>query len=116
MVWGATKLEKICYSVFENDVSKFWVKSVLKTMYFLVKILKIVTMGQNFRKKNLLGPPFDRLNTGVQNKKYVYHNVNKVQNQSIYEWISKLIYILVCVVFALYSRIAKIGMPQKNWP
>jgi hypothetical protein len=33
-----------------------------------------------------------------------YHNVNKVQNQGIYEWILKLIDIVVCVVFALYSR------------
>jgi hypothetical protein len=47
-------------------------------------------------------------NTGVQGKNNAYYNVNKVQNQGIYEWIFKLIDIVVCVVFALYFRIKKI--------
>ncbi len=44
-------------------------------------------------------------NPGMQSKNNAYHNVNKVQNQGIFEWILNLIDIVVCVVFALYSRI-----------
>jgi hypothetical protein len=40
-------------------------------------------------------------NTEVLGKNNAYHNVN----QGIYEWILNLIDIVVCVVFALYSRI-----------
>ncbi len=45
------------------------------------------------------------LNSGVQSKNNEYHIVNKVENQSIYEWILNLIDNVVFVVFALYSRI-----------
>jgi hypothetical protein len=43
--------------------------------------------------------------SGVQGKNNTYHNVNKVQNQGIYDWIFNLINIVVCVVLALYSSI-----------
>jgi hypothetical protein len=43
-------------------------------------------------------------NAGVQSKNHAYHNVNKVQNWFIDALISNLIGIVVCVVFALYSR------------
>jgi hypothetical protein len=38
-------------------------------------------------------------------KNNAYHNVNKVQNQYIYEWILNLIDIVVCVVFVLNSSL-----------
>jgi hypothetical protein len=49
-------------------------------------------------------------NSGVQGKNNAYHNVKKVQNQGIYEWILNLIDIVVFVVFALYSRIVKFNL------
>jgi hypothetical protein len=48
-------------------------------------------------------------NTGVQGKNNAYHNVNKVQNSFIEALILNLIDIVVCVVFAWYSRIAVIN-------
>jgi hypothetical protein len=44
----------------------------------------------------------------VQGKNNAYHNVNKVQNSFIDALILNLIDIVVCVAFALYSRIDKL--------
>jgi hypothetical protein len=44
------------------------------------------------------------LNSGVQSKINACHNVNKVENSFIYALILNAIDIVVCVVFALYSR------------
>jgi hypothetical protein len=46
-------------------------------------------------------------NSGLQDKNHVYQNVNKVQDQGIFEWILNLTDIVVYVVVALYSRIEK---------
>ncbi len=43
--------------------------------------------------------------TGVQSKNNAYHNVNKVQNSFTDALILNLIDIVLCVVFALYSRV-----------
>ncbi len=58
-----------------------------------------------FWEKVIFVNPISR-NAGVQGKYNAYHNVDKVENQGIYEWILNLIDIVVYVVFALYSRIS----------
>ncbi len=49
---------------------------------------------------------------GVQSTNNAYHNVNKVQNSFLETLIWNFNNIVVCVVFALYSSIAK----SKNRP
>ncbi len=90
----------IIFSHFGPKISQNCEKILLKFIDELWNPQNIWTMGRFLKK--LIYKIFS--NTGVQGKNKAYHNVNKVQNQGIYEWILNLIDIVVCVVFAVYSR------------